>query len=161
MKFILPKEMHDVLHDILTGDDRAAMLEGLDALSRLSFQTHIDIKKSIFEIFTYTQATQFCAYFASKNIDFANPHSVAAEIEVIRKALAACETVILHIAFKPKLSILARIVEAIETALGQKVLLDIHVNPSLIAGAVIEYKGLYRDYSFIKKYKEKQLATSD
>ena len=53
----------------------------------------------------------------------------------------------IKLAFSPGREFLAKVSGWFEKELGQKIILDISLEPKIIGGMVIEYKGQYRDYS--------------
>lgn len=71
-------------------------------------------------------------------------------IAELEKKLLALPEIKLEIAFSPNDSFLEKISQWLEKELGQKVILDITVNPKVVAGAIIEYQGFFRDFSLAK-----------
>ena len=57
------------------------------------------------------------------------------------------ETVELGLAFEPSETGLERIVEELRAAIGVPVVVRVRVDPTVVGGAVITYKGIYRDLS--------------
>lgn len=60
----------------------------------------------------------------------------------------------LTLAFFPTDEFLKKITNWLEAELGKKSVVDISVDEKIIAGAMIEYDGEYRDYSFATKLDE-------
>ena len=73
------------------------------------------------------------------------------EISKLEKELRALPEMKLDIAFFPTDNFLNRISQWLQKEIGQKVILDITVNPKVVAGAIIEYQGNWRDFSLAKK----------
>ena len=73
------------------------------------------------------------------------------EVSKLEKKLRALPEIKLEIAFFPKDNFLNRISQWLQKEIGQKVILDITVNPKVVAGATIEYQGNWRDFSLAKK----------
>ncbi|HUW71925.1 MAG TPA: F0F1 ATP synthase subunit delta [Candidatus Humimicrobiaceae bacterium] len=69
----------------------------------------------------------------------------------LEKKLRSLTEMKLEIAFSPDNDFLNRISQWLEKELGQKVILDITVNQKVVAGAIIEYRGNWRDFSSAKK----------
>ncbi len=65
----------------------------------------------------------------------------------LKKFLEQISRVTLNLAFEPKREFVQRVAGWFLTNLSQKVILDIKVKREVIAGAIIEYNGKYRDYS--------------
>lgn len=70
------------------------------------------------------------------------------ELEEKLRSLAEMK---LEIAFLPSDDFLNRISQWLEKEFGQKIILDITLNPKVAAGAIIEYRGFFRDFSLAKK----------
>ena len=73
------------------------------------------------------------------------------EIYELEKKLRSLPEIKLGIAFYPSDSFINRISLWFEKEFGQKTILDITVNPKIVAGATIEYKGNWRNFSIAKK----------
>lgn len=73
------------------------------------------------------------------------------EIYKLEKKLQSLPEIKLKIAFSPDDNFINKIGQWIEKELGQKIILDITVNPKVVAGAIIEYQGNWRDFSSAKE----------
>ncbi|KPJ73616.1 hypothetical protein AMJ48_00040 [Parcubacteria bacterium DG_74_1] len=73
------------------------------------------------------------------------------EVSRLEKELRALPEIKLDIAFSPKDNFLNTISQWLQRELGQRTILDITVNPKVVAGAIIEYQGIWRDFSLAKK----------
>ena len=60
----------------------------------------------------------------------------------------------LNLAFFPGEEFLNKLTDWLENQLGKKAVVDVSVDERIIAGAMIEYAGEYRDYSFASKLDE-------
>ncbi len=69
----------------------------------------------------------------------------------LEKKLRALPKLRLEIAFSPPESFIKRVSQWLEKELGQKIILDVVVNPKIIGGAVIEFQGKWRDFSLAKE----------
>lgn len=76
------------------------------------------------------------------------------EIFKIEKNLLSFPVLRLEIAFKPTDEFIKKLSDWVEKEAQQKVILDIVVNPKVVAGALIEYQGIFRDYSLSKRIEE-------
>ncbi|TSC75984.1 MAG: hypothetical protein G01um101430_154 [Parcubacteria group bacterium Gr01-1014_30] len=65
----------------------------------------------------------------------------------LEKKLKSLPEIKLEIAFSPKDNFLNKISEWLEKESGQKVILNLTINPKIVAGAIIEYQGNWRDFS--------------
>jgi len=80
-----------------------------------------------------------------------NPEQQSSFLEKIKKYLLSLPEVKLEIAFSPSSDFLKKINLWFKEELGQKVILDLTVNPKIVGGAIIEYQGNWQDYSLAKK----------
>ncbi len=87
-------------------------------------------------------------------------------LEQIVTELKAVPLVKITLAFEPDDSFTSKLNETISAQAGQKVILDISVNHHIVAGAVVEYLGRYKDYSlepkvdqYLKETVKKEMLT--
>jgi len=80
-----------------------------------------------------------------------NPEQQYSFLEKIKKYLLSLSEVKLEIAFSPSNDFLKEISLWFKEELGQKVILDLTVNPKIVGGAIIEYQGNWRDYSLARE----------
>ena len=73
------------------------------------------------------------------------------EASILEKELRALPEMKLDIAFFPTDNFLNRISQWLQKEFDQRIILDITVNPKVVAGAIIEYQGNWRDFSLAKK----------
>ena len=59
----------------------------------------------------------------------------------LEKYLRSLPEIKLEIAFSPENNFLEKISQWFEKELGQKIILDLTVNPKIVGGAIIEYQG--------------------
>jgi len=72
-------------------------------------------------------------------------------LEKFKKYLQSLPEIKLEIAFLPSRKFLSRINQWLEEEFGQKVILDLIINPEIVGGAIIEYQGNWRDFSLRKE----------
>jgi len=73
------------------------------------------------------------------------------KISELEKKLWSLPEIRLEIAFSPDDDFLNRVSQWLEKELGKKIILDLTINPRVVAGAIIEYQGNWRDFSLAKK----------
>lgn len=76
------------------------------------------------------------------------------ELESVKKALAEALVLGLTVAVKPSPAFLAKIGRWLRDEIDQRVVLDIKVDPLIIAGAIISFEGKYLDLSAGKRLGE-------
>ncbi len=80
-------------------------------------------------------------------------------LEMLKEHLFSLPKVKMQLAFSPDADSLARISQWLEKEFKYRVILDITVNPGLMAGAIIEYQGKRANFSLSKKMKEIKIAS--
>jgi len=73
------------------------------------------------------------------------------ELYDLEKELRSLPEIKLEIAFNPSDYFINRLSGWLKREFGRKTILDITVNPKIVAGAIIEYQGNWRDFSAAKK----------
>lgn len=72
-------------------------------------------------------------------------------LEELEKELQSLPEIKLEIAFSPDNDSLEKISQWFEKELGQKIILDLSINPKIVGGVIIEYQGNWRDFSLEKE----------
>ena len=73
------------------------------------------------------------------------------EARELEKKLRSLPEIKLGIAFYPNDNFINKLSRWMEKELGQKTILDITVNQKLVAGAIVEYRGNWRDFTSAKE----------
>lgn len=73
------------------------------------------------------------------------------EISELEEKLRSFPEIKLEIAFFPNDNFINRISQWFEKELGKKIILNIIVNQKVVAGAIIEHQGKWRDFSSAKE----------
>lgn len=108
-----------------------------------------DLKDLSEKIRTKEELIFFLEEIANKKID--SEREGLAKLEEKLRSLPEAK---LEIAFLPSNDFLNRASQWFEKELGQKTILDITVNPKVVAGAIIEYRGNWRDFSLARRIDE-------
>ncbi|KKU63082.1 MAG: hypothetical protein UX87_C0035G0005 [Candidatus Amesbacteria bacterium GW2011_GWA1_47_16] len=72
----------------------------------------------------------------------------------LKKTLLSIKQIRVTLAINPTRKLIEKIHNKITRFCGYTVILDIKVDPSLLAGITIAYEGKYLDYTFMKKWRE-------
>jgi len=75
-------------------------------------------------------------------------------LDELRNYLLSLPKIKLTLAFQPNKEFLKQISDWLQKTVGQKIVLNIFVNPHIVGGAIIEYKGRYLDFSLIKEIQQ-------
>jgi len=136
--------------DVFLTDDLKDLTRQIDSVLDIIY---VDDKKALMEKLTGKLPGDFLDIIAglfAKKILAANPKEVENYFVSLNSYLSKIPKVILTIAFKPNGEFLKTLSLWFEKNLGKKVVCDIVVREEIIAGALVEYRGKYKDYSKVK-----------
>ena len=91
-----------------------------------------------------------------------NQQNIYSIFDQLEKDIKAIEPLMIHLPYELPAEQIAKIGQKLREDYNNKFLLDIQINPALIAGAALSYRGIYRDYSVrqsISDQREAILAT--
>ena len=75
-------------------------------------------------------------------------------LDELRNYLLSLPKIKLTLAFQPNKEFLKQISDWLQKTVGQKIVLNIFVNPHIVGGAIIEYKGKYLNFSLIREIQQ-------
>lgn len=152
-----------IFEHIYTADVRNQFLSCLEELEGYLFNAKISIQNKAQEILPHFLLRAFLETLADEKIEIADPLAVAHFVTGLKKELVNMPIVHLSLAFDPKEALLKKISDWFEIEFGKKVLLEISVEKSIVAGIIIEENGIHRDYSLKKilqyKYRDKNFLS--
>jgi F0F1-type ATP synthase delta subunit len=144
-------EIKEILNLLVTDRDRQELLLFLEDLKKNAFEKDGQLDKMTDNNVKFGPI--FKTVFKNNSLQQDKDSLSKFLSDVIRK-LKEIETINLVIAIHPT----ARILEALSSwtskVFSKKVLVDIHVNPEIIGGAVLIIDGKYKDYSLLKMLNE-------
>lgn len=73
----------------------------------------------------------------------------------LQDEISQFKTISLTIAFEPSAKFMEELSNWVKTNIGEKVFIDLSIDRSVIAGLVVAYKGIYKDYSARKVLNKK------
>lgn len=127
--------------------------EANDFLSRLNtvtdkvFQTNFNLKHAFTEQFGISESDRLLALLQENNITIDSFDAVKKFLATIQESITALPILTLTVAFEPKEENLKALSEWFVINAKKQVLFDITVNPKLVAGATINFKGKYFDFT--------------
>jgi len=141
----------DFVKEIKTKEELILSFEEITQAERIIFEKKSGplsekIKGKVREKFR-----EFIKRMEDKEILSQNPTQQRSFLEKLKKYLSSLPEVKLEIAFSPSNEFLKKINQWFNEKLAQKVILDLTINPKIVGGIVIEYKGNWRDYSLAKR----------
>src|SRR3990167_476546 len=138
------------LKDVFLTEDLKELIRQIDIVLDTIY---VDAKRTLMEKLTGKLPGHFFDIIAglyAKKILSGNPKDVEEYFVSLNSYLSKIPRVILTIAFEPSNEFIKTLSFWFEKNLGKKVILDIRVREDLIAGALVEYNGKFKDYSKAK-----------
>lgn len=145
---------------IVTTDDVHEFIDELSQLEKSVFNVNENAEKKAEEIFSHSKLLIIRPLMQQEGVDFSNKAQIKGFVANLTNALRNLTTLKLVIACEPNEATLKDISAWIRQHTSGKVVLDIEVNEEIIGGAVIEYNGVYKDYSLRKKLKEEEIKSN-
>lgn len=85
---------------------------------------------------------------------FSEPETQFNFLEELQKKLESLPVLKITLAFLPSRKSIERIVNFIRKESGEKIILDIFIDPEIVGGAILEYRGKYLDFSLKNEVKK-------
>lgn len=134
-----------LLQNITTKRGAERMLEEIEIIRKGLFEAGTGALDSLLKNKVRAQTAEIIREMFSKaNVD------KKAYLDMVEESIVNMPNVSLILAFEPSEGAVERFYSKISEASGKRVILDLVYEPQIIGGAVIIFKGRYRDYSFKK-----------
>ena len=143
------------LQAVYTTTDAAQVQEVLDqTLNNLYRIHHQELLPALLDKLPSSLSLQLRAIFTSPNLKPANLDTLKTVCEELQQSLHQCPLLSLTLAFNPSFHLAEKLGQLIKQEFGINVILELNVDPSIIAGSVITFKGKYLDNSLHNKIKQ-------
>lgn len=127
--------------------------QAVDFGSRLSsvaekiYKTDFQFEQAFSEEFGVQKKDKFLSLLRTQHISLDAHEALKNFMTTLQETINAMTTVSLVLAFEPPTASLMAIAEWFVMNMGQQVLIDVRVDPSIIGGATIDYNGRHVDFS--------------
>ncbi len=145
----MEKDYEKIAQEIITTEDLYQLLDDISELETRYYEIN---KAGLNKEVESDLETGFL-----KEIEEYMPRSKEKRLEYLtglKEYLLKLPKASLGLAFRPGRELLNEISEFINAGADHKIVLDIFVKPSLVAGLTIDYQGKYKDYSYATKLQE-------
>jgi F0F1-type ATP synthase delta subunit len=119
----------------------------LCAISDKIYNTNFNLEKTLTDQLGIQEKDKFMTILRNNKIPLSSNSALKDFIGKIQEKISSLPTVSLTLAFEPKEKTLKSLSDWFPLNINQQVLLDIKVDPEIIAGASISYKGKFLDFS--------------
>lgn len=133
-----------ILNQIKTKDDADLLLGEIDILLRSLYDSGGGGFDSVMATKIRASISNQLSEIFSKNISL----DKKVFLEGLRDVLGRLEEVGVTLSFEPSRDTIERLANFVKKQIGESAVLNIGCDPSIIGGAVIIYKGKYKDFSF-------------
>lgn len=147
----------DLLSLAKTKQEAAEVINCIENLSPFLFNKKIKLDKKLDQFFSLEQKNRLKALAKSADIDLGDNIKAQEFFQQIKEMLGQMPVVSLTLAFDPKPENITSISDWLTFNTKTQILLDYCVNPKLIGGCIVVYKGFYKDASLRKKLSESSL----
>lgn len=143
---------HPLFTYVRTTHEASELLTHIDILLSQYFKVQKDpFEKIAYEVLSPVIAQEIHKIFSGKNLSWSNPEEVKAFLTGLKATVQQCEVMTITVSYEPAGEDITAFANWSRTNFAQNILLEIHVDPAIIGGAVIIYKGNYIDHSLKKK----------
>lgn len=142
-----------------TTSDTKELQDVLDYVADGLYRTDLSAEESIRNTLPYDKAIIINKLAAEEGVLMNDKPSVQAFLQDIRKEVTTLPAVQITLAASPSATLITHIHDWFYRTYHRSVLLDIKIDPKIVAGCIISAKGKYYDFS-LGKQAEQLLATA-
>ena len=111
------------------------------------YKTDFNLEKVLIDKLGLEKKEKFMILLRDLNVNTSSQSALKDFIAKLQEQISKIPVLSLTLSFEPKEETLKLINDWIMLSLKRQLLLDISINPDLIAGVVINYNGKFKDYS--------------
>lgn len=141
----------EIIKKIRTKEELIFFLEEIATLRQIIFKDRETLLSKKAEGRVSEELKKLIEKLEREGAIFESHKEQSAFLEELEKKLQSSPMIKLEIAFSPNNSCLDRISQWLKKELGQKTILDLTINPEIIGGVIIEYRGNWRDFTLAKE----------
>lgn len=140
---------------IRTTEEAAELVNHIDLLLAKIYMTQKDpFEKIAYALLEPEIAKVIQDIFVKKQLSWSNAEEVKSFLTSLKSALKGFDVLTITLPYQPTSEDITAFSTWVKTNLGTTILLEVHIDQSLIGGAVIVYKGIYVDQTLQKKLDE-------
>jgi flagellar biosynthesis/type III secretory pathway protein FliH len=140
-----------IFSHIYSVTDKTYILERLAILEAGTFSTKKSYEEQVHEQFSLFLAESLLQTSKDLKVSTESPASIQKFLRDLQERLKKLPQVSIRLAITPNDDTLRSISKWFDATLGEKTLVSFVVDPALLGGVVIEWNGIYLDYSLKKR----------
>ena len=137
-------ELSRILSSTKTARDRDRLINEIDLVSNALYK-----EKELPEVLE-TQISETLWEYIGKAPDITR-EIISEKLLRLKKALGELSVMTLTLAFDPAESTINKLTSYVRKNLEEKIILEFKLEPNILGGTILEFKGLYRDYTLRTK----------
>ncbi len=145
-------ELFTEIHTVTEGWD---LMHQIDSLIESLFNTKMTFTEKIDLYLEFSIKGNILLLLEKSGVDSNDAKAVEKFLNELKVKIKAIPTFQIHIAYDPNMTTIKHLAEWIYFNLHQNVLIDVKVDPTLIAGGIIGFNGKMSDLSLKKKIEQK------
>ena len=142
------------LSSIKTLEERKRLYSEISLVLDVLFRQQADLEKILDTKVSPQLRTYILGLLQGKPLDEALREKIAKNLAEIKNKAEGLQAITLTLAFEAQQSTIDKISAFARQLLAENIIIEINVEPSILGGAIIVFKGLYRDYSLKAKLEE-------
>lgn len=153
--------MNDILSLLHTKQEADNLTAGIDSLLSSLYKKDVDVKMLISKTIPASVSGSILDDLAKQNVALQNLEIIQTYFEDLKTKTESLKIFSLTIPFQPTYSFVKTLhqwvienLPADRQGVGQGIVLNLQIDPTLRAGSIVEYEGIYRDYSIKKQLEE-------
>lgn len=137
---------------LLTTADRTMFLWSLKKMEEEFYRTkEQSLSAAVPRIFPKKQAEAILSFCKSNAISLDDFAQVEQLIKTLTEQVTALPVLSVTLSFEPSEETINLLATWVQSNIGHAVLLDIHLDKTILGGAILEWRGIYKDFSLLKK----------
>lgn len=130
-----------------TKKEAAVFTQGLTQLSESLYKTDFQLEKTLLTIFGLKKKDAFLTLLQVQKVQITNIDSLKDFVTKLINYIQTLPVLSITIAFEPQQETLQTIAQWFVNQLKTQLLLELTIDPRILAGATMSYKGKFMDYS--------------
>lgn len=136
-----------MLSTIITSTDVVKAKDKLDKLESSMFTSETDVESLLNSLLSPDEKDSLTQYCQDKKLSLENKNDLGIAVKSLQQDLEGLTEVLITFAYQPSVQSLAHFKSLLNEKVGANVVLDVNTDPSILGGAIIEYKGKFGDYT--------------